>query len=380
MTEPERFDVVIVGAGQAGLAVGYYLARSGIDFVTLDAADRVGDSWRQRWDSLRLFTPARYDRLPGLRFPGPAWSFPRKDDVADYLESYARRFALQVRSGVRVDRLSWHGDHYVVAAGDRRFLAGSVVVATGAFQTPWVPGFASEVDPGIVTMHSSDFRNASQLNDGEVLVVGAGNSGAEIALDVSRTHRTWLSGRDTGEEAPFRIGSLPDRLLTPPLWFLLSRVLTVNTSAGRKLREKGLSAGAPLVRVKPDDLTAAGVERVPRTTGTRAGHPVLEDGRVMSAANIIWCTGFREDFGWIDLPVLDKGGAPLHRRGVVAAQPGLYFVGQFFLSSITSSLLGGVGKDARYVARHIARHGSRRGPDASNDHRTAAAGGDSSEP
>jgi putative flavoprotein involved in K+ transport len=355
MTPPERFDVVIVGAGQAGLAVSYYLARGGLSFVTLDAADRVGDTWRNRWDSLRLFTPARYDRLPGLRFPGPAWSFPHKDDVADFLEGYARRFALPVRNSVRVDRLSWDGDHYVVAAGDRRFEASNVVVATGAFHTPWVPDFASEIAPGILAMHSSRYRNPAQLNDGEVLVVGAGNSGAEIALDVSRTHRTWLSGRDTGEEAPFRIGSLPDRLLTPPLWFLLSRVFTVRTSPGRRLREKGQSAGAPLVRVKPDDLTAAGIERVPRTTGTQAGQPVLEDGRVLPVANIIWCTGFREDYGWIDLPVLGDG-TPRHARGVVEAQPGLYFVGQFFLSSITSSLLGGVGRDARYVARHIARH------------------------
>lgn len=354
MTRPERFDAVIVGAGQAGLAVGHYLARQGVRFVILDAADRIGDAWRNRWDSLRLFTPARYDGLPGLRYPGPAWSFPSKDEIANYIEGYARRFDLPVRTGVRVDRLSTDDNRYVLAAGEHRFQAQNVVVTTGAFHTPRVPSFAAELDPGIMQMHSSDYRNPSQLQDGGVLVAGAGNSGAEIALEVSRTHRTWLSGRDTGEEVPFRIGSLPDRLLTPPLWFLLSRVLTTNTPPGRKLRQKGLSMGAPLVRVKPKDVARAGIERVPRTSGVRDSYPVLEDGRVMHVANIIWCTGYRPDFGWIDLPVFDEKGTPLHDRGVVASHPGLYFAGQFFLSSLTSSLIGGVGRDAKHIATHIA--------------------------
>jgi putative flavoprotein involved in K+ transport len=345
---------VIIGGGQAGLAMGYHLSREGRRFVILDANQRIGDSWRQRWDSLRLFTPARYSGLPGLPFPGPAWSFPTKDQVADDLETYAARFDLPVWTGVRVDRLSIEGKRYVVAAGGRRLEADQVVVASGAYQSPSVPGFASELDPDIVQLSSSQYRDPSQLREGGVLVVGAGNSGADVSIEVvAHGHPTWLSGRHPGSE-PARPGSTWDRLLTPVLWFVGSRVLTVTTPIGRKVRPKVMRAGAPLARVKPKGLTAAGIRRVPRTVGARDGFPVLEDGRVMDVANVIWCTGFRPDFGWIDLPVFDDDGGPAHERGVVGSQPGLYFAGLFFLSALTSSLIAGVGTDAEHIAEHIA--------------------------
>jgi len=350
---PERFETVIVGGGQAGLAVGYHLARRGRRFVILDAGRRVGDAWRQRWDSLRLFTPARYDGLPGMPFPAPAWSFPTKDQVADFLEAYATRFDLPVRTGVRVDRLSREGDRYVLAAGDRRFQADHVVVASGAYQRPRIPAFAAELDPGILQLDPYRYREPSQLPAGGVLVVGAGNSGAEIAFEVARTHPTWLSGPDTGH-IPVRTGSRWDRLLTPPFWWFASRVLTVQTPIGRKVRPRALTATAPLERVRPKELAAAGVERVPRTVGVRDGFPLLEDGRVMDVATVLWCTGFRPDFGWVDLPVFDQDGAPAHHRGVVGSQPGLYFLGLWFLSAFTSSLLGGVGSDAEHIAEQIA--------------------------
>jgi putative flavoprotein involved in K+ transport len=353
---PERFETVIVGGGQAGLAVGYHLARRGRGFVILDASGRVGDGWRQRWDSLHLFTPARYDGLPGMPFPAPAWSFPSKDEVAAYLEAYATRFDLPVRTGVRVDRLSMDGDRYLVAAGDRWFQADNVVVASGAYERPRIPAFAAELDPGILQLDPSRYRDPSQLPDGGVLVVGAGNSGAEIAFEIARTHPTWLSGPDTGH-IPVRPGGRWDRLLTPPFWWFASRVLTVRTPIGRKVRPKALTTTAPLERVRPKELAAAGVERVPRTVGVRDGSPLLEDGRVMDVATVLWCTGFRPDFAWVDLPVFDQDGTPAHHRGVVESQPGLYFLGLWFLSAFTSSLLGGVGSDAEHIAAQIAsRH------------------------
>jgi putative flavoprotein involved in K+ transport len=211
---PERIETIVIGGGQSGLAAGYHLTRQARPFMILDANERIGDSWRKRWDSLRVFTPARLDGLPGMPFPAPASSFPTKDEVADYLAAYAARFDLPVRTGVRVDRLSRFGDRFVVTSGDRRFEADNVVVAPGAYHNPRVPVFAPELDPAIVQLHSSEYRNPSQLQGGGVLVVGAGNSGAEIALEVSRGHRTWLSGRDTGHE-PARAGSGPDRLVTP---------------------------------------------------------------------------------------------------------------------------------------------------------------------
>jgi putative flavoprotein involved in K+ transport len=348
----EQFETVIVGGGQAGLSTGYHLAKLGRTFVILDASPRIGDSWRTRWDSLRIFTTARYSGLPGWRFPAPGASYPTKDGVAEYLEAYAAHFDLPVRSGVEVDGLSRDGDRYVVVSGDRRFEAENVVVATGAYQGLRVPGFASELDPGILQLASTEYRNPAQLRAGGVLVVGAGNSGAEIALDLSRAHTTWLSGRHPGSE-PTRAGSVADRLLMPLFWFVISRVLTVNTRIGRWFRPKFLQMAAPLARVKNKDLAAAGVERVPRTSGVRDGLPSLEDGRVLEVANVIWCTGFRADFGWIDLPVFGEDGEPLHDRGVVPGEPGLYFVGRPFQFAFTSALIGGVGRDAEHVATHI---------------------------
>jgi putative flavoprotein involved in K+ transport len=351
---PPTGEVVVIGGGQAGLSVGYQLAKRDLPFVILDANERIGDSWRKRWDSLKLFTPARYDGLPGWPFPAPAWSLPTKDEVADYLEAYAARFDLPVRSGVRVDGLSREADRYVVTAGDRRFEAEHVVVASGAYQRPRVPAFAPELDPGIVQLRSSEYRNPSQLREGGVLVVGAGNSGAEIALEVSRSHGVCLSGRHPGSE-PTRPGSLADRLITPVIWFVFTHVLTADTPPGRKAAAQLRSQGLPLARVKPADLLAAGVERIhARTVSARDGLPQLDDGRVLDVTNVIWCTGFVPDFNWIDLPVFAEDGAPVHDRGIVRSEPGLYFVGLFFLYSVASSLVGGVGRDAEHIARHIA--------------------------
>ena len=350
----ERIDTVIVGGGQAGLSTGYHLARRGLPFVILEANERIGDSWRKRWDSLRLFTPARYDGLPGRPFPAPAWSFPGKDAVADYLEDYAERFDLPVRTGVRVNGLSRDGDRFVVAAGDRRWEADRVVVASGAYQRPRIPGFAAELDPRVVQMHASQYRHPTQLRDGGVLVVGAANSGAEIALEVAGEHQTWLSGRHPGQE-PFRPGSRWDRVSMPLVWWLATKVLTVKTPMGRKVRDQFAFRGLPLARVRPKDFTAASVERVPRTAGVRGGLPMLDDGRVLEVANVIWCTGYVPDFAWIDLPVFGDNGTPEHDRGVVSSVPGLYFVGMMFLYALASALVGGVGRDAEYIAEQIRR-------------------------
>lgn len=358
LREPERVETVVVGGGQAGLSVGYHLARRGHPFVILDAHERIGDAWRARWDSLRLFTPARYNGLAGMPFPGPAHSFPTKDEVADYLEAYAARFELPVRTGVRANRLTRNGDRFVVTAGDRRFEADNVVVAMATHQVPWVPPFAPELDPGVVQLHSGEYRSPSQLQEGGVLVVGVGNSGGEIALEVASGHPTWLAGKETGH-VPFRVEGAVARFILLPLLFRFigHHVLTVNTPIGRKMRPKLLSHGAPLVRARPKDIAAAGIERVPRVVGVRDGLPVLEDQRVLEVRNVIWCTGFRPDFSWVDLPVFGeekKPREPIHHRGIVATEPGLYFVGLFFLYAMSSGFLPGVGRDAEHVVEDIA--------------------------
>ncbi|HEY4668680.1 MAG TPA: FAD-dependent oxidoreductase [Tepidiformaceae bacterium] len=353
-TEPERIQTVVIGAGQAGLATGYHLSRRGLPFVILDANERVGDQWRRRWDSLRLFTPAGYDGIPGLPFPERRHVFPTKDEMGDYLESYARHFDLPVRNGVRVDRLWREDDRFLISSGDRRIEAENVVVAMANYQQPKVPPFASELDPSIVQFHSIDYRSPSQLKEGPVLLVGAGNSGSEIAMELSRSHPVWMSGRDTGH-IPFRIDSFLARkiLVRLVLRGLFYRVFTTSTPIGRKVRPKVLHGGGPLIRVKPRDLQAAGVQRVPRTVGVSDGKPVLEDGRVLDVANVIWCTGFHPGFSWIDIPVFGEH-EPVHRRGVVESAPGLYFVGLDFLYAFSSTMIHGVGRDADYVVKELA--------------------------
>jgi putative flavoprotein involved in K+ transport len=293
-----------------------------------------------------------------MPFPGAPHSFSTKDEVADYLEAYAARFEFTVRTGVRVERLSRNGSRFVVEASDRHFEAENVVVAMASHQVRRVPPFARELDPGIVQLHSGEYRNPSQLREGPVLVVGVGNSGAEIAVEVVEEHATWLAGKATGH-VPFRIERAPARFVFLPLMFRVigHRVLTVRTPIGRRMRPKLLSHGAPLVRVKPEDIAAAGVERVPRVVGVRDGLPLLEDDRVLEPASIIWCTGFRPDFSWIDLPVFgdeDDPIEPIHRRGIVPGEPGLYFVGLFFLYAMSSGFLPGVGRDAEYIVKDIA--------------------------
>jgi putative flavoprotein involved in K+ transport len=351
----ERFDVIVIGAGQAGLSVGHYLAQRGLRFVILDANERIGDSWRKRWDSLRLFTPARYDALHGMPFPAPPDAFPTKDEMADYLEAYAARFQLPVRSGVKVDRLSRDDGRYVVTAGDVELEAEHVVVAMANYQSRRVPEFARELSPEIVQLHSSEYRSPAQLRPGEVLMVGAGNSGSEIALELSRSHRTWMAGRDTGH-LPFRIAGFWGRVLLVHLVLrvLFHRLLTLNTPMGRKMRSKMLSQGGPLIRVKPKDLAAAGVERVPRVAAVREGLPVLEDGRVLDVANVVWCTGFETGLSWIDLPIFGEDGEPRHEAGVAKDEPGLYFVGRMFLYAASSVMVHGVGRDAARIVEAIA--------------------------
>jgi putative flavoprotein involved in K+ transport len=340
-----RFDTIVVGGGQAGLAVGHYLVKQRRNFVILDAGGRVGDTWRGRWDSLRLFTPARYDGLPGMPFPAPGGYYPTKDEMADYLEAYSDRFDLPVRTGVRVGSLGREEGRYLLVSNAGRFEAENVVVATGPLQRPRIPTFAANLDPSIAQLHSSTYRNPGQLPRGNVLVVGAGNSGAEISVELAAPRRrVWLSGRDVG-----RIPFFGSRLS----WWIFSNVLTSESRLGRKFKESGKGGGTPLIRLKPDDILRAGVERVPKTEGTAGGRPRLEDGRILDVDAVVWATGIGPDFAWTKLPIFGKDGYPVHHRGVAEGEAGLYFLALPFQHTLTSSLIGGVGADARYVAEHL---------------------------
>ena len=347
-----EFETIVIGAGQAGLAVGHQLALLGQSFVILDANARVGDSWRGRWDSLRVFTPAKFNGLPGMRFPAPRLSFPTKDEVADYVAAYAARFELPVRNNVRVDGVSRAGNRFVVTTSAEALIADNIVIATGATHTPRVPEFARGLDTSIVQMHSSAYKHPEQLREGAVLVVGAGNSGAEISFDLATRHHVLLSGTPAGQ-LPVPHGPAMAALVLPLVKFLGMHVLTMDTPVGRSVLPK--MKGTPLIRMKLNDLKAAGVERVARVTGVREGLPMLADGSTLEVANVIWCTGFRTDFDWVHLPAaFTPAGKPIQYRGVVASEPGLYFVGLEHMYAAVSEVLPGVGRDANYIARHIA--------------------------
>ena len=352
----EHTHTLVIGGGQAGLAMAYHLQRRDIPYVIVDANERVGDAWRNRWDSLRLFTPNFFNSLPGLDIPGFRWAFPTKDEFADYLESYARHFDIPVETGVRIDRLYREGDRFVAETGDRSIGADNVVVAMSSWQKPEMPDFAGEIDAGIKQVHVADYEGPNQMQDGSALVVGAGNSGAEVARELARSRKVVLSGPDTGG-IPFRPESVPARVMMPIVGrVVFHRILKTSTPIGRRARPKMVSSGGPLIRVKKKDLDAAGVERVPRVVGAESGLPVTEDGRTFDVRNVVWATGFRPGFDFVDIP--EMGGderEPGHRRGVVEDVPGLFFLGLRFLYSVSSEQIHGVGRDAAHIAKLIAR-------------------------
>ncbi|MFC6287602.1 flavin-containing monooxygenase [Nocardioides sp. GCM10027113] len=373
----QHVETVIIGAGQAGLATAYHLQRRGRECVVLDRAERIGDGWRRQWDTLKLYSPTRYDGLPGMPFPGDGWSFPGKDDVADFLEAYARKYDLPVRLGVGVDRVcpapdgqdgylveisaAQHGRHSHGQASLGTLHADHVVVATGTFgKAPDIPDFAADLDPSILQLHSSEYRRPGQLKDGPALVVGASHSGTDIAYELAESRGTTLVGRDCGE-IPFRLESGAMRRVFPVLWFVWNHVLTRRTPMGRKAFGEVRHHGGPMLRVKREDLAERGVVRnEARVEGVRDGMPVLADGTVVEVANVVWATGFRQTFDWIELPVLGDDGWPREYRGEVVDAPGLFFTGLSFQFSFASMLIGGAGRDAERVVARIDQLARRR--------------------
>jgi putative flavoprotein involved in K+ transport len=349
-------ETVVIGGGQSGLAAAHHLARRGVDFVLLEASDRIGDVWRSRWDSLRLYSPAKYDTLPGTSFDGPGNRFPTAHEMGDYLEGYADAQDLPIRTGVAVTRVRADGDGYAVETSDGTIAARQVIVATGPFQHPYVPEVARELDPGIRQIHSADYRRPDQLADGAVLVVGLGHSGADLAHEAALAgHRTIVAGTSHGQ-LPFPIDSRRARVAWPILRFVASNLLTLRTPIGRKMAPKVRLGGGPLLRYRRQELLAAGVDlRSARLVGAREGRPLLSDDSVHDVATVLWCTGFRPDFRWVEPAPLDDRGWPLQERGLAVGAPGLYFLGIPFLFGFTSMLVLGADRDAAFVADAVAR-------------------------
>jgi putative flavoprotein involved in K+ transport len=344
-TVTRSHDVVVVGGGQAGLAIGYFLAKQGRDFTILEAASEPAAAWRARWDSLKLFTPARYDALPGLAFPGDPKRYPTRDEVADYLTEYARHFDLPVELNSRVRSIGKSNGAYRVELGDRTVEAEQVVVATGPFQAPLVPAFAEQLSRGVVQLHSSAYRAPEDVPKGTVLVVGGGNTGFQIAQELSDSHEVHLS-----------IGSrqtpLPQRILGRDLFWYLEATGLIYKSAATRIGRRAAGRDV-LIGSRPRALRRKyGVELHGRATGAAGSTVRFSDGTNLDVRSVIWATGFGVDHSWIDLPVFDQNGRAVHRRGVTES-PGLYFLGLTWQHTRGSALLGWVKDDAEYIAEQI---------------------------
>jgi putative flavoprotein involved in K+ transport len=342
---PERREVVVVGGSQAGLAIGYLLAQQGRDFTILEAAGELAATWRGRWESLQLFTSARYDALPGLAFPGDPDRYPSKDEVADYLADYARRFDLPVELGSRVSLVSRTNGTYLVELGDRAIEAHQVVIATGPFQVSFVPPIAKGLGPAVVQRHSTAYRSPQEIPDGRVLVVGGGNTGYQIAEELSASREVHIS-----------IGSpqkpLPQRILGRDLFWYLDKTGLIRKTRDTRIGRRLQANEDTLIGSSPRGLRRHGVELHGRAIDAGGSTVTFSDDTKLDVRTVIWATGFRLDHSWIDVPVFDAQGAVVHKRGVTES-PGLYFIGLPWQHTRGSALLGFVKDDAEYLAQQI---------------------------
>ncbi|HZK61871.1 MAG TPA: NAD(P)-binding domain-containing protein [Anaerovoracaceae bacterium] len=350
----ETIDTIVIGGGQSGLATGYFLSHQGKEFVILDNNSRTGDIWRSRWESLRLFTPSQFDSLPGLPFLQTINYLPSKNEIADYLETYASYFNLPIRHNIKVDSLTRNEKGYIINTNDGRFFAKNVIIATGPYQLPYTPELSIQLDTNITQIHSSKYQNPKQIPVNNILVVGAGNSGAEIALDLIKTgKKVWLAGRDVGRvPANSPAGKFFNGR---PIWWIMTHMLTIDTPIGRKMQTNSVHHGTPLGRATRAEIAAAGVTLSPRLSNIVSGKPQLENAQIIPAEAVIWATGFKPDYSWIKMPIFDAKGYPVHDRGVIKKAAGLYFIGLFFQTGLSSSFLGGVGKDAAFITALLAK-------------------------
>jgi putative flavoprotein involved in K+ transport len=340
----DRLEVIVVGAGQAGLAIGFLLARQGRRFAILEAADSVGAAWRERWDSLALFTPRRYDALPEMSFPGDPDGYPTRDEVVAYLTAYADEYRLPVILGSAVDSLTRIDGGFQVKSGGRTLTADQVVVATGPFQRPFTPTLTGELSSEVVQLHSTSYRHPQDVPAGSVLVVGGGNTGFQIAAELSATHSVHLS-------VGSRQTPLPQKIWGRDLFWWLTRTgllkTTVDSRVGRRLSEQDTLIGS-----SPRQLRRLGVDLHPRAVSVSGNTVGFSDGTDVSVDAVVWATGYRPDYAWIDAPVLNSDGRVRHHRGVTDL-PGLYFLGLYWQHTRGSALLGWVKDDAEYIARQI---------------------------
>jgi putative flavoprotein involved in K+ transport len=345
----QQVEVAIIGAGQAGLAAGYYLSQQNRNFVILEKAEQVGQAWRDRWDSLKLITPNPYNDLPGLSFPSQSIDFPTRNDVISYLENYAHKYQFPIEYSQSVNVLKSIDNGFRIEANTRTIEAQHVIVATGAFHKPFIPRFSSDLPDNINQIHSSQYRNPKQLAEGAVLIVGSGNSGVQIAKEISIHHKVYLSVGNSP--------TLPRQIWGRDLYWWLNTLKVTRINVSSRLGKR--------FSKRPDSVVGINLQKLARenniillghTQSASENHLLFSGGETIPISEIktiIWASGFRSDYSWIEIPVFNSNYQPFHRRGVTPIK-GLYFLGLRWQYRITSSLIGGIGEDAAYIANKIA--------------------------
>jgi len=342
----KHWGTIVIGGSQSGLATGYYLKKMNEDFIILEASDNIGQAWKKRWESLKLFSPPSFNKLPGWSYPSPKGGPDTKDEMAEYLRAYAENQDLPVICSMRVTALKKSGFYFSVTTPADNFTADRVVVATGAHQFAYIPDFANQINKDIFQLHSDDYRNPFTLPPGDVLVVGSAISGMQIALELAKSRKTVISGKPS-YIIPRGLSQISQRLD----WWLLQHLLTIKTPMGRKVKPQFIHGGG-VFHYLTKEMDKSGIPRVERITGVREGKLMLASGQTTDSSVIIWCTGHRPDFSWIKEKVTDEKGWPLTNRGVSSIE-GLYFIGMPFQFGLTSSLVAGVSRDAAFITKNI---------------------------
>lgn len=346
-SDKKHWGTIIIGGSQSGLATGYYLKKIQEDFIILESSDNIGHAWTRRWDSLKLFSPPSYNRLPGWSYSSQKGGPDTKDEMASYLKAYAQKQDLPVICSTKVTAITKTGRYFTLTTRADSFTADRVVVATGAHQFPYIPQFAGEIDKNIFQLHSDDYRNPTALPPGDVLVVGSAISGMQIALELAKTRKTVISGKPS-YTIPRGLSQISQKLD----WWLLQRLLTIKTPMGRKVKPQFIHGGG-VFHYLAKEMSESGIPKIERIAGTREGKLILESGQTVESAVIIWCTGHRPDFSWIKEKITDERGWPVTQRGVSSVE-GLYFIGMPFQFGLTSSLVAGVDRDAAFITKNIA--------------------------
>ncbi len=343
------YDYIVIGAGQAGLAISYYLKQAGFQFLAVDNGAQIGASWLKRWDSLTLFTPSQFNHLPGMDFPMPYDYYPDKNEVAQYLEQYVKQFDLPVELNFEVNQLCRKEGIYQISSPAKTLQANNVIIATGPFHTPFIPALHKDISEDIWQIHSCDYKNPQQLKPGNALVVGAGDSGVQILQELSDSQRqVYLSGSSSASV-------LPQTFLGKTLWWWFTKTGFLSVNKYSWLGKKLSKIAQPIIGT---DLKALlrkdNVKSVGRAIAANGNTITFEDTQLDDIRNIIWATGFKPDFGWIEDLALDDEGYPRNYRGI-GEQKGLYFIGLPWMYTRGSATLGGVKDDAKFLFDYIAK-------------------------